>query len=226
MTVNNFLLQLDESGYFKYTDQKNLQAIKECLLHNLTKEKEFMTAFNFDGPFQADAMDLRFYNCGDCEELFEEGGVINLLDKMNSLFTKIGLTIKYSDDNYDDFKHTIKLNKRKYELADDSPLGWGETFEKYARMINKELELQKSDERIYLYSHDSGEYMVFLTERQYEIVSKYIDNNRPLKVDEWIEKILQRFNHLLVRYSVLQYSASCLIWMGCGNKVFLSCGNT
>ncbi len=192
MTENDFLVALEENGYFKYADPEKIQAVKDGLLENLKAEKDFMTAFNLDEfGFQADAMDLRFYNCGDCEELFEEGGVTDLLDKMTSLFTKIGLNIKYSDDNYDDYKHTIKVNKRKYLLADNSPLGWGETFEKYAKMVNKELELHKSDERIYLYSHDSGEYMVFLTDTQYEIISSYIDiNKRPLNVDEWIEKIL------------------------------------
>ena len=42
---------------------------------------------------------------------------------------------------------------------------------------------------------------------------------------EPILKILQRFIHLLVRYSVLQLSASCLIWM-VRNGVALSCDNT
>jgi len=191
MTGNDFLLKLVENGYFKYTDPKDLQAVKDGLLLNLEADTGFMTEFNFDGPFQTTAMDRRFYNCGDGEELFEAGGVTDMLDRMAPLFTKIGVSISYSDDDYSNDKHTIKLNGRKYLLADYSPLGWGETIEKYAKMLNNELALHQSDERIYLYSHDSGEYMVVLTGKLFEIVSSYVHPDKsPLTVDAWIEKIL------------------------------------
>lgn len=162
-------------------------------------DKEFIETFNeylkSQPPYQT--CDLKIYNCGDGEELYEEGGVVALLNEMKPLFDEIGMSIDYSNDSYLDNQHSISLNGRHYILAEGSLLMWGETIARFAEMINSELELIDSKERIYLMSNDN-EYMVFLTIEQYQFICANISaENIPLPVDVWTQKRLEEIVNMI-----------------------------
>ena len=196
MTAAEFIAKLDELGYFEYTEESKLSLVKESMTKHFTNE-DFMTAFSRNPPYQS--VDLRIYSCGDGEELFEEGGAISLIKEMRPLLDKIGVQINYSNDNYIGNQHTIVINGRTYVLAKGSPLLWGETIVKFAEMINAELELLKSKERIYLMTNENV-YMVFLTLEQYQTVSaNFSYDKRPLTVNEWTTKTLDEISRIMNR---------------------------
>jgi hypothetical protein len=107
--------------------------------------------------------DMRFYSVGDGEELYEENGVVSLIDEMQPLLEKIGVQLDYSDDTYVGNTHTIVVNGRQYLMAQGSVLMWGETIVMFAEMLNAELELHSCKESVYILENESY-YLFFLTE--------------------------------------------------------------
>ena len=194
-TDTAFINKFTEMGYFDYTDATKLKVVRDSLRKHFNGDKEFFTAYNKKAPYQF--YDGRFYSCGDGEELFEQGGVIDLIKEMQPLLSKIGLPVNYAKDSYVNNYHSIELNGRPYVLAQGSPLMWGETIVKFADMINAELELIKSRERIYLLTNENI-YMVFLTAEQYELISScFAYDKRPLPVKEWTSKAMEELRKIM-----------------------------
>lgn len=197
MTDTEFIEKFTELGYFDYTEKSKLKIVQDSLKKHFNSDKEFFTEYNRQPPYQF--YDLRFYSCGDGEELYEEGGAISLIKEMQPFLTKIGVPINYSNDNYVNNLHTIVVNGRQYILAQGSPLMWGETIQKFAEMINTELEKHNSKERLYLLTNEN-EYMVFMTKVQYDLVSEYFSSDkRPLTVTDWTTKTMNELNNLMNR---------------------------
>lgn len=190
MNGKEFVNQLTKLAYFSYTAAADLEETKETIEAYFKEEDIFMSAFSFGA-----SLDLRLYDCGDCEELFEEGGVISLLKSMKPLFDKIGFEATYADDSYADGKHFLTLNDKQYLLAEGSMLMWGETFVKYADMINAELALLKKEEKIYLITCDERNFMVFLTSDQYQfIVGQVSAEDAPKTTEEFVKDFLDTMN--------------------------------
>jgi hypothetical protein len=115
-----------------------------------------------------------------------------------TLLTVLNARIAYTDDCYTEEGHTIAVNDRIYVMAQGSILMWGETFVRFAEMINHELELQVVPERIYLLTYDDAHYMIFLTEDQRKFICQHVlPENCPLTTSEWetttIEGIMKSF---------------------------------
>jgi hypothetical protein len=188
LTAAEFVSKLKGKGYFCYTE-KAYEAIVSKAILKYYETQEFMTAFNKKAPYQS--YDMRFYDCGDGEELFKQGGIISMIKEMQPFFDKVGISLRYSNDLYVGNLHTMDINGRYYVLAQGGPLLWGETIAKYADMINMELALKNKAERVYLMSGDN-EYMVFLTKDQYDLLSvSFPPQKRPLGVKEWTDKALE-----------------------------------
>lgn len=193
MTGKELVETLEKAGYFEYTDKGNLASAKDSIIKHFDSRKEFMTGFNSEPPYQS--YDLRFYDCGDCEELHEEGGVTSLIEDMQPLLEKISVELKYSDDNYDNHDHTITVNGNSYLMAYASPRNWSETFVNFAEMLNTELQIKNSKERLYLMLNDDSSYMIFLTDEQYEIIAENIPFDKtPLTPDEWDTETVDESN--------------------------------
>lgn len=189
MNGQTFVAELEKSGYFSYTLPEKLEEAKSALTDSFDKDRCLVSRYD----------DERIFSVGDCEALFEAGGVPDLLDEMQSLFAQMNVSIAYSDDDYTDEGHTITVNGRKYIMAQGSILMWGETFLKYAEMINQELELQAKEERIYLFGYDDCQYMILLNERQLAFVAQNVKPEcRPLTTVDWetvaTESIMRSFN--------------------------------
>ena len=184
MDGQTFLVELDKIGYFSYTSEINQEEARKSIKDNFDRNQCLMVAFSSEKPYHS--KDGRFYNCGDCEELFEEGGVPELLEKMTSLFLALNVRMDYADDSYGETGHMIVVNDCTYIMAQGSILFWGETFLRFAEMINKELDLQAAREKIYLLSYDDSQYMILLTQEQFEFIHEYIPaENRPLTTADW-----------------------------------------
>ncbi|HEV2478453.1 MAG TPA: hypothetical protein VGS79_02265 [Puia sp.] len=196
MNGKQFTDQLDQLGYFSYTPQDTLDEAKRSLARCFDEGNVFMVGTSHEPPFLS--FDGRFYNCGDGEGLYEAGGVPDMLEEMRPVFEKAGFKLDYSNDEYTQTGHTIIVNSKAYVMAAGSILMWGETFLKYAEMINEELKLQGIDEQLYLLDYDDSSYMVFLTEEQGDFLRETLpDGSRPLKTAEWMRRTIQKMNDLM-----------------------------
>lgn len=196
MNSKEFVDRLDQLGYFSYTPQETLDKAKTSLTRNFEERNLLMVGSSQEPPFLS--FDRRFYNCGDGEALYEAGGVPDMLEEMRPVFEKAGFRLDYSSDEYTQTEHTIVVNGRKYMMAAGSILMWGETFLKYAEMINEELLLQGIDERLYLLDFDGSSYMVFLTRKQFDFLRQTLpDETSPLETAEWLTKFMQKMNDLM-----------------------------
>jgi hypothetical protein len=196
-TDKEFIEKFTELGYFDYTEKSKLKIVQDSLKKHFNGDKEFFTEYNKQPPYQF--YDLRFYSCGDGEELYEEGGAVSLIKEMQRFLNKIGIPLNYSNDSYVNNLHTIVVNGRQYILAQGGPLMWGETIQKFAEMINAELEKHNSKERLYLLTNEN-EYMVFMTQEQHDLVREYFSpDKRPLTVTEWTTKTLRESKNLMNR---------------------------
>nr|WP_288837630.1 hypothetical protein [uncultured Flavobacterium sp.] len=197
MTDKGFIAKLTELGYFDYTEKDKLQIVQDSLASRFNNNKMFFTEYNRNPPFQF--YDSRFYSCGDGEELYEEGGVIDMIKEMQPLLSKLGVQLNYSNDNYLNNQHSIIVNGTTYVLAKGSPLMWGETIQRYADMVNAELVKNNSKEQLYLLTYEN-EYMVFMTTEQYKFVCEYFSSDkRPLTVAEWTTKTLNELYNSMSR---------------------------
>lgn len=188
LNTEELLQKLEQTGYFSYTPHDKLNQLKDSIRINLDKGG-FMTAFNETSPYQS--FDMRFYSVGDGEELYEENGVVSLIDEMQPLLEKIGVQLDYSDDTYVGNTHTIVVNGRQYLMAQGSVLMWGETIVMFAEMLNAELELHSCKESVYILENESY-YLIFLTEEQYEAINNTVrPDQRILKINDWTAKIME-----------------------------------
>lgn len=181
--------KLDEFGYFKYTAESDIPEIKNDLVDSLTK-LNYLSNVSFDQS-QLNSKDYRHYHF-DGEDLFEEGGFIWQLEAMKTLFDKMNFKIKISNhiedwDNKKGLNHLITLNGKEYIIFKNfNGYGWGESAQRFAEIINDQLELQNKDERLYLVSGGNDGNAVYLTDKQFELLDPILKGTkRPLKVSDW-----------------------------------------
>ena len=132
----------------------------------------------------------------DGEELYEEGGLIYYLDEVKPTFEKLGLTLKYANEKVEisdtNLKHTIELNGREYiaYTGEYNDLIWGYAAYNFALMLNEELKIQNSLERVYLISGGNDGRMVFLTEELYDFITSVYpkDEERPMEIGDWAKE--------------------------------------
>jgi hypothetical protein len=143
--------KLNELGYFKYAAEDDLPEIRKDLIDSLTK-LNYLSCVSFDeSPYNS--KDYRHYHF-DGEDLFEDGGFIWQLDAMKTLFDKMNFKLEITNhiedwDNEKGLNHFITLNGKEYVIFKNfnDDYGWGEAAQRFAEIINDQLELQNKDER-------------------------------------------------------------------------------
>lgn len=181
--------KLDEFGYFKYAALSDIPDIKNNLVDSLTT-LNYLSYLSFDeSPYNS--KDYRHYFF-DGEDLFEEGGFIWQLEAMKTLFDKMNFKIEISNhieewDNEKGLNHFITLNRKEYVIFKNfNDYGWGEAAQRFAEIINDQLEIQDKDERLYLVSGGNDGSAVYLTDKQFELLDPILKGKeRPLKVNDW-----------------------------------------
>jgi hypothetical protein len=193
--------KLESLGYFKYADAGDIESLKAEIGGGLAKENYL--PFVDNGGEWAVSRDLRHYFM-DGEDLFEEGGIVEMLQHMDGTFRKLNISLAISShiEDYDKTKgglsHRITINGQPYVLFDQfDGYGWGEAAQRFADMVNDQLALQGAEERLYLIGGGNDGRAVFLTESQQAFISAFIKdrNEKPLAVGEWckimsVERVL------------------------------------
>ena len=181
--------ELEKLNFFNLTSKAELNAEK------LDIEKTYNELNFFDGKMRGETLDFidnRFYVI-DCEELFEVGGLTNYLKIIKPTFDKLGLKLNYSNEKSNQtekyWKHTIELNGKEYVAFDNNFGGndWGIAYVKFIEMLNSELKVQNSEERIYPISAQNDGRIVMLTEKQFKFVQENYPNDKehPKTLESW-----------------------------------------
>jgi hypothetical protein len=182
--------QLIDLGYYKYADPMDVDSLKEDLIATIAKYGILSTLY-FDKSLTP--KDYRYYMF-DGETVFEQNGFTDMLKDMKGSFDKMGLKleiinhIEEVDPVTKGLHHELTLNGKRYVIFKNfKDYGWGEAAQKFAEMINDQLQLQNIDERLYLINGANDGTAVFLTEQQFQLIDKTFTDDRwkPMKADKW-----------------------------------------
>ncbi|MBL1281607.1 MAG: hypothetical protein COA33_015125 [Fluviicola sp.] len=189
---SKIIQSLDSLGYFNLTPNEELDSLKSDII------KTYESSGLFEGKRFYDSIryvDFRFYWL-DSEKLFEGGGLISYLHEIKPTFDKLNLNLDFKSDstqmNKSKFVHTIVINECTYYAFNEeiNYSSWGIATYNFAKIINDVFEKQNSNERVYLISGGNDGRMVILTDEIYSYLKSVyqIDDEFPLKIDEWADK--------------------------------------
>lgn len=180
--------RLEELGYYKYTDPKDLDTLRKDLIESLSAYDVLSTVFNLRTFIPLDNRLFLF----DGETLFEEGGFMDAIERMRPLFAKMNFRVDITDhletgDNHM-VNHRMTINGKPYIIfANFEAYGWGEAAQRFAEIMNDQLKLQNKQERLYLINGGNDGQSVYLTDEQYQVIDSALTDDlwKPLPVDKW-----------------------------------------
>ncbi|HEV3326027.1 MAG TPA: hypothetical protein VG052_10490 [Puia sp.] len=179
---------LENLDYFKYTDPTQLDLLKKEIGEAYDQHKVLSTINSLKSPFEPYCR--RLYFC-DGEILFESGGIVEYLTDVTSTFEKLGIPLVWSDEYFrmDAKEHTIVVNGKKYIAFKGIPRdtsAWDRATKNFVELLNDQLLLHHSDERVYPISGRNDGRIVFLTRPQYDFIYRHFDKKeRPMKLALW-----------------------------------------
>ena len=191
MTVEeaqNVVKGLEDLGYYKYADPKDLDTLRNDLISSLAGYSVLSTVYNERTFIPLDNRLFLF----DGETLFEQNGFMDAINSMRPLFDKMNFKvditnhIEEADTNW--LNHKVTINGKPYVIfANFEGYGWGEAAQRFAEIINDQLQLQNKDERLYLINGANDGTAIYLTRDQFNLLDKVLMDERwkPLPVDKW-----------------------------------------
>lgn len=188
--AENMVKRLEELGYYKYADPNHLDTLRKDLVSSLAEYGVLSTVSN-DRTFIP--LDNRLF-LFDGETLFEQDGFMDAIKIMQPLFDKMNFKVDITNhieeaDNHW-LNHRVTINGKPYIIfANFEGYGWGEAAQRFAEIINDQLELQKKDERLYLINGANDGTSIYLTNEQYKLIDSVLTDEKwkPLPVDKWCE---------------------------------------
>lgn len=190
--AEKFVMQLDELGYFKYANSSDLDSLKANFINEFDPESELTSVWDDNTNLPKD---FRYYSC-DGEDVYEEGGIVELLKDLKPAFEKMNFKCDITNhfEEWDEknkwLNQKITINGTEYIIYKnfkDGYGGWGETPFRIAQILNIELKKQNIDEQIYLVNGGNDGRLAILSNAQFELIDKtYKDENlKPLEINRW-----------------------------------------
>ncbi len=179
---------LENLDYFKYTDPAQLELLKKDIVEGYDQHKVLSTINSLKSPFESYCR--RLYFC-DGEILFEPRGIVEYLTDVTLTFQKLGIPLVWSKEYYrmDAKVHTIVVNGKKYIAFKGDPRAasaWGQATRNFVKLLNDQLRLNHSDEKVYPILAGHAGRIVFLTRQQYEFIYRHFDKKeRPKELSLW-----------------------------------------
>jgi len=179
---------LESLDYFKYTDPGQLDLLKKEIVETYDQHKVLATINSLKPPFEPWCR--RLYFC-DGEILFEMDGIVEYLTDVTSTFEKLGIPLAWSDEYFsrDAKEHTIVVNGKKYIAFKGDPRDtatWNGATKNFVELLNDQLLLHHSDERVYPILGGNDGRIVFLTQPQYDFIYRHFDKReRPKQLALW-----------------------------------------
>ena len=188
--------KLETLGYFWYTPTAEVGLLKKEI-SNAFEEYGMLSSIYAVENGNHYPKDYRLYSL-DNEVLFEKGGFRKYLAEIHPTFKKLHIPVVVEEDKEEyseskGFTHSITINGTRYSILKNFrnyTKGSAVATRKFIETVNKVLEQQSSDERVYPISRGLDGQLIFLTQKQFNYISAvYPDNeNKPLKVKEWARK--------------------------------------
>jgi len=185
-----FIGHIGKMGYFKYADITRIPELENSLTWSLVENRGLTSIAdkNSGTPY-----DYRIYEF-NAQNLLEKGGVISVVKPLKKTFDKLMIPLLWTNEsvtfNKDETEYRISLNGKEYPLykgSRDSAKRAGLIKSKVVDMLNDQLKISGSDERIYLTSTINEGRIVFLTKKMYSYISEVIKNRhiKPMDVKAW-----------------------------------------
>ncbi len=188
----DFVQKLESYGYFEHAEIQNTELLKKKMIDALVEQRMLATEYTNDRKFTP--LDFRLFIL-DNEALYEEGGFLDAINNMQPLFDKINFKIDISnhteevDDTNTWIDHKVTVNEKEYIIFENykGGYGWGEAAQRFAEIINDQLQLQSKEDRIYLIN---GEEAIFLNDNQFKVIDDFLKDKsyKPLKVEDWCKQ--------------------------------------
>lgn len=183
-TDSSIVSELEKAGFFSLIDSDKIEEAKKAV-NDSYKDNYFGCIYDIDN---------RFYFL-DEEELFELDGLVVYLTKAKKTFEKLGLKLEIANENNHEetftgnyWKHTVELNGKEYIAFEGktNEYTWFRATIYFVEMLNDQLKLQNSEERVYIIGEGNSAEFVFLTPKIMQVVKKYYpeDENFPQSVEE------------------------------------------
>ena len=179
---------LDQLGYFKYAGTDKRDSLKKEIADTYDRAKVLATLYGNTRPYQPFC--YRLYSC-DGETLFEYGGIVEYLQDIKPTFDKMHIPLTWENERFSENgrEHSIFINGKKYFAYEGDPgslKAWGIATKNFVEMINDQLSIHQSDERLYPILFNNDGQIVFLTRPQYDFISKHFDpTERPMAPGLW-----------------------------------------
>ena len=106
-------------------------------------------------------------------------------------FEKIGIQLNWSDDYFSDdaTEHTIIINNKKYIAFKGDPNDlriWGIATKNFVEILNDQLTIHNSSEKVYPLMYGNDTHIVFLTKPQYDFIFDHFDKTeKPMELNLW-----------------------------------------
>ncbi len=192
ISASEFIKKIDSLGFFKYTDDEEIEALKKSHLVSFNRAGSWGTIWDDDTNL---SLDFRYYFC-DGEYVFEIGGFVGMLEELKPTFEKIGF--KFTIDNHfeeynletNSINHNITINGTDYIIFKNyKGYGWGEAVQRFAEIVNTELDKQGIKENIYLINGGNDGALIFLDDELYNYFYEVFTDPywKPLEVSEWVK---------------------------------------
>lgn len=178
---------LAKLGYFSFTAPENLAAVKHEIQRSYDSWKILSSEVDEETLI---GQCLRYHFC-DSETLFEVGGLEEYLLQVKPVFEKLGIPLEWSEEYWseDIALHTIVLNGKQYDAFRGDPnsnLIWTIAMKNFAEMLNDQLALHGSDEKIYPMGGGNDGHFYILTDAQYGYIREHFTSDEvPRTVKEW-----------------------------------------
>lgn len=187
--------ELEQCGYYAYTSTEDMAALKKDLQQSIARAGALTTRYN-DSFTQS--LDARYYPFS-AAALFKKDGYLALIMHMQPLFAKMGLACDPAllEEHYDlddgQLNYSFTFNGKAYTIFDQlERYAWGDygaslAVLHFADMINDQLALQGKKERLYLMGADRECKAVFLTDTQFDLLNRVIEDKdaKPYTVAKW-----------------------------------------
>ncbi|PYF74059.1 hypothetical protein B0O44_104230 [Pedobacter nutrimenti] len=188
--AESFVNRLEQLGYFRYADAADIDLLKKDMVKNYAPDAELTGIW--DDEKEA-PKEYRYYSC-DGEDVYEDGGILALLNNLKPTFDKLNFKCDVTDyfadwdSNKKWLNQGLTMNGTPYIIFKNFPrAGWAEAPKRIAEILNAELAKQNIKEKIYLISIDNDGRLIFLTEELYQYIYSVYQNPywKPLELNEW-----------------------------------------
>ncbi len=180
---------LDQMGYFRFTDPAKMNLLKLFYIMGFNE-----SCFNTEIIWEETQLDKRWFIV-DGENLIE-GGFDEQMENMQPTFERLGVQMDYRIEWVGDSPgvgveyYYVNDNKYSCDFRKEAAINYSEWDLyglKFILIINKELQLQGVDDRLYPCCSGNSLSMLILTPEQQAYIQSVTTNPRetPLTIEKW-----------------------------------------